>query len=75
MRLNAGGENIISWAGGLFLLGIGVLAIVKPALIIRWAASPYKGLQLDARNPLSIWLARLLGTCMLGFGLLVLIYA
>jgi len=75
MRLNVGGQNIISWAGGLSLLIIGVLAIANPSLMIRWSAGPFKDRKLDERNSFSIWLVRLLGTCMLGFGLLVLIYA
>lgn len=75
MRLNAGGQNIMSWAGGLSLLIIGVLAIINPSLMIRWSVGPFKDRKLDERDPFIIWLVRFLGTCMLGFGLLVLIYA
>lgn len=75
MRLNTGSQNVISWAGGLFLLAIGVFAIINPSLMIRWSVGPFKDRKLDERNPFIIWLVRFLGTCMLGFGLLVLIYA
>lgn len=68
-------EHLLNWIGAIFLLVIGLLALCKPRIWIQWLASYYHAPQLSEENQAVVWLLRFLGLCMLGFSVLVLLYA
>jgi hypothetical protein len=63
--------HIIGLVGGLFLLMYGLVALLRPDVVLRWVGSAYPDYDLGQRNPSVQHFVRGLGAFVTAFGLFV----
>jgi hypothetical protein len=63
--------HAIGLVGGLFLLTYGLLALLRPDVVLRWVGSAYPDYDLAQRNPSLHHFVRGLGAFVAAFGLFV----
>jgi len=64
-------ENNLGFAClGLFLVGYGMLAVLRPDIVLRWVTSAYADYDLDGAVS-TRYIARGVGACLVGIGLYV----
>jgi hypothetical protein len=64
--------HAIGLAGGLFLLAYGLVAVVRPDVVVKWIGSAHPAYNLGQRNPAVQHIVRGLGIFVAAFGLFVL---
>jgi hypothetical protein len=62
--------HILGWIGGLFLVVYGLMALVRPDVILRWLRSAYPDANLEGTS--AQLFVRALGAFVCGLGLLAL---
>lgn len=63
--------HVMPLVGGLFLLIYGLVAVLRPDVVIRWVASAFPDYDLGARNPSVRHFVRGLGAFAVAFGLFI----
>jgi hypothetical protein len=63
--------HVIGLGGGLFLLTYGLVALLRPDVVLRWVGSAYPDYDLGQRNPSVQHFVRGLGAFVAAFGLFV----
>jgi len=63
--------HVIGLLGGLFLLTYGLIALLRPDVVIRWVGSAYPDYDLGERNPSVQHFVRGLGVFVSAFGLFI----
>lgn len=64
-------RHVIGLVGGLFLLTYGLVALLRPDLVLRWIQSAYPDRGLGERNPSAQNFIRALGVFVSVFGLFI----
>lgn len=64
-------SHIVGLFGGLFLFTYGLVALLRPDVVIRWVASAHPDYDLAERNPSMQYFVRVLGVFVSGFALFV----
>jgi len=63
--------HIMSLVGGLFLLSYGLVALLRPDVVLRWIGSAYPDYDMGQRNPTVQHFVRGLGAFVSAFGLFI----
>jgi hypothetical protein len=63
--------HAIGMVGGLFLLIYGIVALLRPDVVLGWIASAYPGYEFGQRDPLRQYFVRGLGLSISAFGLFI----
>jgi formate hydrogenlyase subunit 3/multisubunit Na+/H+ antiporter MnhD subunit len=63
--------HVMAAIGGLFLLIYGLVALLRPDVVIRWIASAFPDYDLGTRNPSVQHFVRGLGAFVVAFGLFI----
>jgi hypothetical protein len=63
--------HVIGLVGGLFLLTYGLVALLRPDMVLRWVGSAYPDYDLGQRNPSVQHFVRGLGAFVSAFGLYI----
>jgi hypothetical protein len=72
-------HRLLAWAvdhsggliGGFFMLGIGLLSLLRPDIMVRWLQSAYPKRELSEDNPSLVLFVRGLGVFISAFGLFI----